>query len=562
MKRFPAYVGLLSLVSCSGVIGESAPVSDTPDTPSPTNGEAGGATGGMPSVACAGVSPSPGPSPLRRLNRREYNNTVRDLLGDATEPANTFPLEERVLGFDNNADLLTASSALIGQYNQAAEQIAARAVSSTNYASLVPCNPVTAGEDACARSFISTFGRRAFRRPMTVTADETAPYVAVYLKGREGADFKSGIQLVIRAMLQSPKFLYRLELSPAGAPAEVSAVGSFELACRLSYFLWGSMPDEPLFTAAESGRLRTKEGVAEQARRLLRDPRARAAVTAFHRQWLLIDRLDSVGKIASVFPGYGPEFLPLFENETKAFLDHVMWSGDGKVDTLLLAPFTFANKKLADFYGLLGPAGAGFEKVAVNPAQRAGVLTQGGLLSILAKSNQASPVRRGLFVREQMFCGEVPPPPDDANVVVPEPSKTATTRERFAQHTVSPACGGCHRLLDTLGFGFENFNGVGQWRTTENAKTIDASGEVVGTDVPGPFRGVADLAQKMARSSEVKSCVLSQWFRYAHGRAETAADGCTVEALRRQFAASGYDVRELLVALTQTDAFLYRKVGS
>jgi hypothetical protein len=530
-------------------------------------GELGDAPGGPPSAdpppikpqAC-GVVVQPGPSPIRRMNRFEYDNTIRDLLGDTTHPAADFGAEEEALGFNNNAANLVTSSALAEKYLLAAEGIAERATASPTMSTVLPCDPVAIGEDACAQKFIAAFAKRAFRRP--VEKDEADMLLGVYQAGRADADFRTGVEMVIEVALQSPAFLYRVEmgLAPAAGEATVRLDG-WETASRLSYFLWGSMPDDELFAAAEAGELATREQIAAQARRMLDAPHAREATGDFHQQWLHYDRIASVGKDAVLFPAWSPAVGQLMRTETSAFLDHVVFEDEGTLHALLTAPYSFMNKDLAAFYGVAGPAGDAFERVDLDPTQRAGILTTGTLLTINAHSNQTSPVHRGKLVRERFFCATMPPPPKDVKIVVPEPTPGSTARERFAEHSSNKACSGCHELMDGIGFGFESYDAVGRYRTQEDGKDIDATGSIAKSDVDGDFDGAVEMSKKLAGSHQVESCYATQWFRYAYGRGESADDACTLTALGDQLAASGGDIKELIVALTQTDAFLYRKAG-
>jgi hypothetical protein len=247
--------------------------------------------------------------------------------------------------------------------------------------------------------------------------------------------------------------------------------------------------------------------------------------------------------------------------ESEAFIDDVVWNGDGTLAALFGAPYTFANAALAQYYGISGVSGAGFTKVALDPTQRGGVLTQGGLLSLLAKPNQTSPVHRGKFVREQILCQPLPPPPANLQITPPELSTTLTTRERFTQHAADPYCNTCHHLMDPIGLGFESFDGAGVFRATENGQAVDASGRIDDAgDATGTFDGPLALGQRLASSSDVRACVATQWFRYGYGRAETDADGCSLQAMQASFAAGGYRILDLVAALATTDAFRYRRV--
>jgi hypothetical protein len=367
------------------------------------------------------------------------------------------------------------------------------------------------------------------------------------------------VQRVIETALQSPPFLYRVEFGGAPAAGEsVVRLTSWEVASRLSCLLWGSLPDGALFAAAAADELLTAEQVAAQARRLLDDPKARAAVANFHQQWLDYERIANVGKDTTLFPEWSSDIGALMREESRAFLDDAVFGQSGSFASLLTSPSTFLNAQLAAFYGFAGPAGEAFERVDVDPAQRAGVLTLGTLLTINAHSNQTSPVHRGLLVRERLLCDVVPPPPPDVMVQAPEPNPDSTARERFAQHSANPACAGCHSLMDPLGFGFENYDALGRFRSEENGLAIDASGELTLTDVDGPFSGVVELAGKLAQSQEAHDCYVKQWFRFAYGRGETTGDACSLATLGAQFSLTQGNIKELLVALTQTDAFLYR----
>jgi hypothetical protein len=525
----------------------------------------------IPTPLCSGLDP--GPSFIRRVNRLEYDNTVRDLLQTTLTPARSFPPEERRLGFDDNGAALSVSPVLAEQFMLAAEQLATDAVNN-HWSAIVPCEPTATNVDACGADFIAAFGRRAYRRPLD--ADDTAILKSVFDAGKT-TDLKTGIRLVITTVLQSPDFLYRVEFGrqPLGSDPKVTVkdattgvtlgqtqvvrVGDWEMATRLSYLLWRSMPDDTLFAAAEQGRLSNDDDIAAEVQRMLADPKARATITDFHDQWLRIGEIDVLEKETSVFSGWSASMPGLMRQEARAFVDDVIWSGDGTLDALFNAPYTFANAALAQFYRLPAPSGSGFAKVTLDPGQRGGILTQGGLMSLLAKSNQTAPVHRGKFVREQIFCQILQPPPPDIEIKPPELSSTLSTRERFAQHSADSACSTCHQLTDPIGLAFENFDGAGRYRDTENGQPIDVSGEIFGTDVAGAFNGAMELGRKLADSADARACVATQWFRYGYGRAETEADGCSMQTLQQKFAGSGYRILDLVAALAATDAFRYRR---
>jgi hypothetical protein len=521
-------------------------------------GRIGDPAGGDGKVACDSAAITPGDAPVRRMTRFEYDNTVRDLLGAQGSAAAAFPADEVSGIFNNQASALVVTDLLAEGYMTAAESLATAAVQ--DLAGLTGCDPQATGEDACAAQFIDRFGKHAFRRPL----DEggRALLQGIYTAARAKWDYPTAIRLVVETALESPRFLYRLEFGmPSPGAKGVVKLDDHEVASRLSYLLWGSMPDDALFAAADAGELRTKEQVAAQARRLLADPRARDVIENFHTQWLGLAKLDTVDKDTTVYPKYDAQLKATWRAETMAFVTDVILDGPGDVETLLTAPYTMMNADVAAFYGVSGgPSGSGFERVDLDPTQRAGLLTQPSILAVNAHADQTSPVHRGKFVRERLLCETIAPPPPNVKAVPPPVDPNATTRERFTQHDKDPACATCHRMLDPVGFGFENYDGLGLWRDQDQGLPVDASGEVVGSeDVDGKFVGAVQLAHRLGQSEEVRSCVVKLWFRYGQGRPSTQDDACTVQKLETQFAAAKYDVRELLVALTQTDAFLYRK---
>jgi len=373
----------------------------------------------------------------------------------------------------------------------------------------------------------------------------------------------------MQAMLQSPHFLYRVETGPrAGTGAGVSTdsgvpyvqrVTGYELAVRLAYLLWSSMPDAALFQAARSGALDTPAGVTEQAQRMLVDPKINRSVSKFFAEWLELDTLGRVVRDSTLFPAFTPEVKKLMRTETELFTTDVVFGGRGDLRSLLLGSHSFMNKALADYYGVSGPLGEAFERVELDPARSAGLLTQGSLMAGHANTNQTSPVARGFFVRERFLCSPPPPPPPSLNIQPPAFDPNVSTRERFTLHRADPTCAGCHQLMDPIGLGLENFDAAGRYRALDVGQPIDASGEVFGTDdVNGPFVGAVELSGKLAASAMTRACLVRQWFRYGYGRGESELDACTLDALNKGFAASDGNVRDLLIRLVQTDAFLYR----
>jgi len=557
MKAVGALGIVLSLAACQGQIGSS-----DEETTGPGGTTTGGSNvnlgNGLPPDAvpqmCVNAGTQPGSSPIRRLTRTEYNNTVHDLLGDTTAPATKFTQEEVGLGFTNNADVQTVSDLLAEQFETAASDLATAATK--DLAKLLSCDPTAvANQDACVRTFLQSFGQKAYRRPLD--ASEVDRLFAFYGTAKKSYDFASGVRLTLQAMLQSPHFLYRVETGTAGMPG-VNHVPAFETASRLSYLLWGTMPDSTLFASAAAGELDTPAGVATQAQRMLKDPRTRQSVGTFFSSWLDLDKLGIVEKDATVFPKLTTDVRKLLRTETELFVTDVVFGGGGNLTSLLTGSYTFMNKDLASYYGVTGPTGTDFVKVTLDSTKRAGLLTQAGIMASYANNNQTSPVARGFFIRDRFLCSPPPPPPPNVNAKPPVPDPKLTTRERFAIHRTNATCSSCHQLMDPVGLGFEHFDGAGLWPDTENGKPVDATGNFVQTDVDGDFDGANQLATKLSQSTQVRECLVKQFFRFSYGRAESDADKCTLAALDNAFNSTKGDINQLLVTLTQTDPFLYR----
>jgi uncharacterized protein DUF1592/uncharacterized protein DUF1588/uncharacterized protein DUF1587/uncharacterized protein DUF1585/uncharacterized protein DUF1595 len=540
----PAVILPFGAASCVGNLGEG-PGDDVVD-PAKTP------------VVCDGVTIHPGEAPARRMTRFEYDNTVRDLLGDATSPGSDFPADEVSGIFNNQADTLVVSQLLAEGYMKASEVVAGNAVK--NLDTLVGCDPKASSEAKCGAQFIESFGKRAFRRPLDT--DGRALLTDVFTKALGMWDYPTAIRLVIQTALQSSRFIYRLEFGmPAPTAPGVVKLDDYEMASRLSYLLWGSTPDKALMDAADAGELNTSEQVSAQATRMLGDAKARGVIENFHAQWLGLAKLTTLDKDTTAFPIYNPALKTTWQQETLAFVDDVVLDGAGDLGTLLSAPYTMMNADTAAFYGISnGPKGSAFEHVDLDPKQRAGLLTQPSVLALNAHVDQTSPVHRGKFVRERLLCELISPPPPNVKAVPPPVDPNATTRERFSQHSNDKSCSICHKLMDPIGFGFESYDAIGQFRTEEAGMKIDDSGEVVNSkDADGKFTGAVELADRLATSEEVRACVVTQWFNYGHGRTTTKEDSCTIQQLKTTFAGAKYDVKALLIGLTQTDAFLYRK---
>ncbi|MET0384454.1 MAG: DUF1592 domain-containing protein [Polyangiales bacterium] len=495
-----------------------------------------------------------GPTPMRRLTHAEYNNSVRDLLGDTTQPASQFAIDTQVGLFDNTAAAQTVPSLLADQYMDAALALAEN-VSDTQ--ALLGCNPSSSLRGtSCVRDFITSFGRRAYRRPLTT--EESASLLGLFETARDAADADTGVRGVIAAVLVSPNFLFRPEFGGVASNyVNAKRVTQYEEAARLASLLWASVPDDQLLEAANSNQLTTTAQIASQARRMLADPKAKPAVEAFYDQWLGLGMLDAASKDPAFYPSFSESLRSAMVEERRRFISHVLWEDDARLETLLTADYSILNAPLAELYGVSGPTSANtFQQTKLDPSQRAGVLTQAAMLAAFARPDQSSPVKRGKFVRVRLLCTDLPEPP--ANIPqLPDIKEGISNRERFALHTSDPSCAGCHKLVDGLGFGLEHYDSLGAYRTMDHGVPVDASGTVNETeDIDGPYSGGPELASLLAQSQQVQNCAPTQALRYAMGRRETNDDACSVSLVQKAFADSDGNLNEMMIALTQTDSFV------
>jgi len=500
----------------------------------------------------SGAHPQPGgppdasplsAAPIRRLTNAEYDNTVRDLLGDTTRPAEKFPTDVQSGGLVNDARTQTTSAALEKRYLDAAQGLAHAA--NGQFDGWLACSAIETRRD-CALRFVKTFGRRAWRRPLS--ADESARLMSVY---DAAPDATRGLERVIASLLISPDFLYRPERDIATTANMMK--GPFEIATRLSYFLWATTPSDALLDLAEQGKLSTREQVGGAARWMLVDARAHEGLRTIIFSWLGLSEVATRAPTAVDPPELTTAVRASMEMETARFIDWVLWASDGRLSTLLTAPRTFVDAQVATLYGVPAPADGASTLIDLDPNQRSGVLTQPSLLWI---NSTPAPILRGKFVREQLLCQPLPnPPPDVPPAPILLPSQT--NRQNLEAHRRSPACNGCHSQMDPIGFGFESYDSIGRYRTIDRGQPVDASGNLTGTDNDGQFVGVPDLARRLAVSQTVRQCVAKQFFRMALGRFELASDAPSLAGVNDAFASG--DLRELAIAITTTDAFLGKK---
>jgi hypothetical protein len=560
--RFAGVLGVAALAACTGQLGApSGPAADVPLTdgdPSSASDE---------DVTGADQPLTVKPQVVGRLSRLEYDNTVRDLLGTALTPAREFPADGTAEGFDTVGSALSISPLHVVAYERAAHELVAELFSADSEARrrIVHCDVEQGSvEDAqqCARAIVGDFARRAFRRP--VTADEVDGLLAPLRVAQEvGATRTEGIRHSLAAVLISPFFLFKVEMDDDPASTQPRRLGAYELASRLSYALWSTLPDDVLLAAAESGELTSDAGLSAQIDRMLADPRSDMLLRSFAGRWLEFEELETHEVSADVFPEYGPDVARGMKLEAQHFFRDFLHS-DRHVEDMLSADFTYADAPLASYYGLARDGGEPGDFVRVDTAgsERTGLLTLGALLTVTSFSSRTSVVRRGEFLFSRLLCQHVPPPPPGVEGISMDGAEGLTLRQRLERHRADPDCKGCHTLMDPLGFGLESFDAIGRHRTHEGSLPIDATGVMPnGTR----FDGAAELSQILGDDPKFTRCVTKKFFTYAGRRLLGAGDGASVrhdeawvEHVAAQADAEGGSLRSIIRAVLLSEPFRSR----
>jgi PAS domain-containing protein len=512
---------------------------------------------------CAGGSGEPdrGPAPvvddpapvLRRLTVSQYRNSVRDLFGEGLVlPANLEP-DVPIDGLIAiGAGQTTISPYGVEQYEAAAFQIAGQVLGDpARRAAFVPCQPASPRDDGCARQVLEPLGRRVWRRPLE--AAELDDLVALAGTSADAlGDFHEGLEFPVALLLQSPNFLYRVELGDGSG-----AYTDHELAGRLSFLLWDTLPDEELFAAADAGELTTEAGLSAQVDRMLADPRARAGVRTFFTDLFHLHALDRISKDPNAFVAYSPELRDSAREQTLLGLEDLIFERDGSYRDLFDSRIAFVDRRLAALYGVRAPDVDGFAPMLLPlSAGRVGLLGQASILMLEAHPVSSSVTKRGVFVRETVLCQEIPPPPANVDTSIPEASEAAPTmRERVARHLEEDACAACHRLTDPIGLGLENYDGIGAWRQRENGAVIDASGDLDGEAYTTPQQ----LGALLAEHPSIAKCLVDRVAAAAWG-VDPLRDDPTVVWHNAGFDANGDRVLWLLRDIVTAPAF--RRVGS
>ncbi len=411
------------------------------------------------------------------------------------------------------------------------------------------------GEAGCTDDTIRTFAERAWRRPLA--EDELAELVAfVDYAQREGETWDEGLKLAMKAALLSPHFIFRVEIDPEPQSLQPHLLGDFELASRLSYFLWSSMPDDALFEVARAGELNHPDAIAEQVERMLADPKASALAENFAGQWLYTRALnEELVKDSQTYPDFDTALREDMRTEMEMLIAAVIEEGRG-LDELFNGRETFVNDRLAAFYGLPPVGTDDFVRVSLEGTNRKGLLTTGGLMSVLAHPNVTSPIKRGKWVVEQLLCIEPPPPPPDAETTVDPSFDEGPMRERLAKHREDPSCAACHELMDPVGLSFEHYDGIGAWRDMEGPYEIDPSGTL---PIGGDFADAVQMVDLIASSDEFSHCVAEKVLLYGLGRGIEKYDEDIIGEAADEFSAAGYQLQTLITQLATSDNFRMRR---
>lgn len=490
---------------------------------------------------------------LRRLSKFEYGNTVRDLLGVDGADA-PLPIESKIEFLSTNAHAKRVGLAELEAFATAAEDASTAALDGL---ALDGCTPDTATSE-CVATFLAAWLPRALRRP--ATTEELARYGGLFdARVQAGDPPREALRLVLEAVLMSPHFLYRRELGASGASGEPGPLDAYEIASRLSYLLWATMPDDALFAAAASDALMDPELVEIEVRRMLADPRAATGVVRFTSEWLGFDETEVVKKSADVLGGLPDTLQEQLEEETRRFVADAMLGPSHSLHTLLASPTTFANDTVASIYGLTDVVGPEFRPVELDPATRRGVLTQPLLLAAHTKEAGFSVVQMGRFVRERLLCQTIAPPPQgvDTDIDTPTDAEGLTYRELLEQLTQPPSCAPCHRLLNAPGFAYMSYDPIGR-HVVEDAlgRPLDSRGTLA--DVDGSdheFTDAVEMIDVLAESPTVRACFARRYLEYGFGRTLAAEDVPLYHALADGLDGSDGDFAAFVAALVTTPEF-------
>jgi hypothetical protein len=511
------------------------------------------------------------PARIRRLTNAEYDASVQALLGTSMAPsiALSFPPDARQGPHNSPAgaaftvnDAQRVDPVLADKLDAAAQALVSEARQNGKLAQLAPCADTAAGGEECAKTFLRTFGERAYRRPLSdleVTGLTTGP-TSAYHVGADGYSYEEGIDLLTRVLLQSPGFLYVTELGEEGAAGTIQLTAD-EIAAQLSYLLTAAPPDDALRGRAITGALASPADREAEAQRLLASPAGRARLVRVVTEWLGIDQVARREKAQSIYPEFS-NVAPAMEAESRAFIDEVLNRSTGTLTELLTADWTVADQSLANLYQV--PWGGAGQRTSLASVNRRGILNQSAFLSVFATNNGSHPVFRGVALMRRIACMDTEDPGALGIVVsFPAADPSKTTRERFEVHASDPGCAGCHSTIDAFGFALESFDGIGKARTQENGRNIDTSVTLdAGSDLDGSYADSLQLVGALAQSESVRTCLARQLFRSSAARSDESvagAENAFVELWRQLPPAQQDRLSDVLVAFVKAPSFIERR---
>ncbi|MCG5053110.1 MAG: DUF1592 domain-containing protein [Myxococcales bacterium] len=510
----------------------------------------------------------PESSPLERLTREQYLNTMRDLFAGLVDagslPKKTdIPDPPREGSFSNNVFAQLGSESETNAWEAAAFKISTEAVK--DLPKLMGCNPD--GNTGCVDTFIDDFGMRAWRRPLS--GGEKDALKGLYQEARASLDVKGSVATVLGAMLSSPQFLFRVQEGAGDVEeGQKKRLSGYEMASRLSYFLWNSMPDAELFAAAKDGKLSSEAQVEAAARRMLEDDRSKDTIRLLQKEWLHLERLEvrstASQKSDEVYPSFNEKTEVALREGLQAYLDHTFWDGDHSLKNFYTSTKGWVNDDSADIYGVGKPGSGNLTEVDLDASKRKGFLTQPQVMSGYGSQVAQSAILRGAFIMESVLCAPSQPPP--MNVVrefIEVPDRNAVTLRQVVEMTVEQGtCAGCHKVIDGFGFLFENYDGIGAYQTKERDLDIDASNEVVATlDLNGKYKNGIEFTEALSKSEQAADCAVRQFYTFAVGRPQLENDGCFIAPLADEFIKGGTNMKDLLVNIAKSQAYRYRSAA-
>ncbi len=526
------------------------------DTDEPADG-GDGSDEPIPEVGCDGLRP--GPAPLRRISETQYRNAIDDLFVGAIAPSDDFPPTSAAFAFSSEPDANLVTDLAAEQLLLAAEDVGDQVIAAVDV--VAPC-ATGAGEQACAESFLDTFGPRAFRRPLR--DDERALLLGTYAAAAQEGGYADGIGRMVTVATQMPAFLYIIE-EGRQTDGDVVELSDYEIASRLSFLLWDTIPDDALWAAAEAEQLRDPDQIEAHARRLMADPRSAPTLARFAREWLGVAQLRLADKDPTHFPSYDESMIAAMNEQFQRFVAGSFTGDDPSLTHLLTATSIDVDPTLAPLFGL--PAGDGWRTESMDADRRAGVLTLPAFLASHATSVDTSAVHRGLEIRTRVLCQDIPPPPPGAVAQGSQLPEDATEAERTRALMENPECGACHQLINPLGMAFEHYDALGAWRQTySDGEAIEAQWELLGApegveDVT--FDGAPELVALLAGTEPVAECFTRNWMHHSYGVEPGGTDvgQCALDDITTAFIESGENLPELIVYMTRSDAFRFRDVS-